>query len=223
MPDFYLNSYAPLVASKAGREASKESQTKLPPFIDGSIRREPDLECAYPGISCLCRAGKFAPRLKVYDLVGYMTRKASYGTGRAHRRFTALLRVIETLDSHKAAATWYAERNVTLSNNCMVSGNEANELDHSHRIFKASGCAGDARTHKEWDLSYHARARKYPRFVICEPVFINVSWDAPEATDKLLKAVFGRIPGTQNPACFTCDKAIKLLDELGIDAQLSVP
>jgi hypothetical protein len=221
MPDFYLNSYAPLVASKAGREAN--SQFNLPPFIDGSIRREPDLECAYPGVSCLCRAGKFAPRLKVHDLVGYMTRKASYGTGRAHRRFTAMLRVIETFDSHKAAAAWYAERDVALSNNCMTPGNEANPLDHSHRIFKASGCAGDARTHKEWDLSYHARARKYPRYVVCEPIVIRVDSDAPEATDKILKAVFGRIPGTQNPACFPYELAIKLLDALQIDAQLFVP
>ena len=56
MPNYYLNSYAPLVSTAAGRKAWELHE--LPPFIDGSIRREPDLEHEFPSISCLCRAGK---------------------------------------------------------------------------------------------------------------------------------------------------------------------
>lgn len=80
MPFFYLNTYVPLAASKAGRDAS--DRYKIAPFVDGSIRREPDLEHPFPAITCLCRADKFAPRLIPGDIVAYMLRKDRYGGGR---------------------------------------------------------------------------------------------------------------------------------------------
>jgi len=76
-PKYFLTTYTPLVATKDGRVASEKHG--IPPFVDGSIRREPDLEHAVPSISCLCRAGKFAPRFQVGDIVGYMTCKGRYG------------------------------------------------------------------------------------------------------------------------------------------------
>lgn len=62
MPRFYLVTYRPLAYSVAGRKAAEAHG--IPPFVDGSIRREPDLESAYPSISCLCRTARFAPRLR---------------------------------------------------------------------------------------------------------------------------------------------------------------
>ena len=70
-PRYFLSSYKPLVWTTFGRAAALKHG--LLPFIDGSIRREPDLEHEHPSISCLCRAGKFAPRLRVGDVVGYIT------------------------------------------------------------------------------------------------------------------------------------------------------
>ena len=77
MPVAYLVSYAPLVSSKTGREVSRLHS--IPPFVDGSIRREPDLQHKYPSVSCLCRTDKFAPRLRVGDFVAYLTQKRRYG------------------------------------------------------------------------------------------------------------------------------------------------
>ena len=105
MPSFFLNSYVPLVASKPGRDASK--LYGIEPFVDGSIRREPDLEHEFPAISCLCRADKFAPRLQAGDIVAYMLRKDRYGQKRAQRSLTAVLRVLHMFPSHAAAAKWY--------------------------------------------------------------------------------------------------------------------
>ena len=43
----FLVTYAPLVATAAGRTASENRG--IAPFVDGSIRREPDLEQPFPG------------------------------------------------------------------------------------------------------------------------------------------------------------------------------
>jgi hypothetical protein len=169
------------------------------PFVDGSIRREPDLEHPFPTITCLCRAGKFAPRLTVGDVVAYLTKKATFGTRSAHRRLVAALRVIEVFDSHAAGATWYRGRNLSPPNNCLVNGNAARPLDHSHRQFQAGDCFGDARTHRTWDAVYRLRARIFGTFVVCEPLFCDLSWASPVVADEQLVEVLGRIPGTLNP------------------------
>ena len=217
MPWFYLNSYSPLVASKAGREASRKHG--LPPFVDGSIRREPDLKHAFPAISCLCRAGKFAPRLAKGDVVAYMTRKGRYGGGVPHRRLTAVLQVVHLFPSHEAAAAWYKQQELPLPNNCMVRGNPAKPLDHSHQIHRGSKCLGDARTHKEWDARYRKRKTQHPSVVVCQRLFHSLSLDAPVLEDDTLLKVFGKLPGTQNPGQWDlshCDRLLKLL-------RLSVP
>src|ERR1700683_5560370 len=112
-PRAFLVSYTPLVATPHGRNAA--AQFRLPPFIDGSIRREPDLEIDWPSISCLCRAGKFAPRLRVGDWVCYMTKKQGN-----MRRLAAVLCVAHVFDSHAQAANWYNNHSLKLPSNCMV-------------------------------------------------------------------------------------------------------
>lgn len=221
MPKFYVNTYMPLVAAKAGRDAA--AQFGLPPFIDGSIRREPDLEHEFPAISCLCRGDKFAPRLTTGDLVAYMTKKASYGRRIRHWRLTALLRVLVSFPSHAAAAAWYRERNLPLPSNCWVRGNPAQPFERSHRVYRSTSCASAARTYREWDASYRLRSMKFGTFVVCEPLFRNLSWNAPVVDDKAMVQVFGKVPGTHNPGARTFDECDSLTKRLGLEIPLSGP
>jgi hypothetical protein len=221
MPSFYLNSYAPLVASKAGREASM--RYGIEPFVDGSIRREPDLEHDYPAISCLCRADKFAPRLKEDDIVAYMLRKDRYGQKERQRRLTAVLRVLAVRPSHIAGAAWYQERGLALPNNCLVHGNPAKPFEQSHHRHRTSNTLGPEQTYREWDVGYRARAMRFPTFVVCERLYCDLSWNAPEVTESLLVAVFGCIPATRNPRKWTITHAERLLSQLSIAVPLSSP
>ncbi|MCC5787224.1 MAG: hypothetical protein JJU33_11050 [Phycisphaerales bacterium] len=149
-PGFYFVTFRPLVSTKAGREASE--RYSLPPFVDGSIRREPDFEHEMPAISCLCRGGNFAPRLLVGDHVAYATVKGRYDGHPAHRRLVAMLRVEGLFDSHEAAAAWYNAEGIALPNNLMVPGNKAKPLAHSvrgdQRTEPEAGCSGNRRTEK---------------------------------------------------------------------------
>ena len=221
MPHFYLNSYAPLVASKAGRDAS--ILYGIEPFVDGSIRREPDLENRFPAISCLCRADKFAPRLEVGDIVAYMLRKDRYGENHAQRRLTTVLRVIDTFQSHTAGAQWYLDQNLVLPNNCWVRGNPAKPFEQSHRLHKFSKTLDAIQLHHAWDASYRGRAMKHGTFVVCESLYRNLDWSAPEVTETQLKLVFGAVPGTRNPGQWTIKHAERLLSLLSIDVPLFVP
>lgn len=214
MPTFYLNSYAPLVASRAGREASLKFN--IPPFVDGSIRREPDLEHDYPAITCLCRAGKFAPRLRPNDIVAYMTRRGRYGQDHPQNRLTAVLRVLEAFPNHAAGSKWYVERNLTLPNNCWIRSNPAKPLSQSHRITTVGGCS-DSKIHREWDTAYRARSMVYGAFVVCERLWHDLSWNAPEVTERQMLAVFGHRPGTQNPGAWEIKYARRLFRRLKID------
>jgi hypothetical protein len=86
-----------------------------------------------------------------------------------------------------------------LPTNCLVPGNGPQPLEHSHRQFDASECASDAQTHSEWEAAYQARAAEHQQFVVCKPLFVNVSWSAPVITDDQLVDLFDKIPSTQNP------------------------
>jgi hypothetical protein len=219
MPNFFISTYAPLATTRAGREAVR--QFGHPPFIDGSIRREPDLEGKYPSISCLCRAEKFAPRLKTGDFVAYMTRKGRYGdVPMAHRRLAAILRVKEVFESHQAAARWFRAHNLELPTNCFVPGYPPLPLSHSHRMFDGSTCAGDRRTQQAWDAIYRERSEAYSTFVVCRKLFRRLWWDAPVVTDKHLIETFGRVPGTQNPGAHEPRLLMKLLQSIGIRVSL---
>lgn len=213
-PYFYMNSFDPLVCTSAGRAAA--DRHKIPPYVDGSIRREPDFEHPFPAITCLCRTDRFAPRLRVGDVVAYRTNKGRYGSSKPHRRLIAVLRVTHLLDSHQEGAEWYRERNLPLPNNCMVRGNEAKPFDQSHQRRRKTGCASNAQLHRDWDLAYHLRARSFPRFVVCEALFVDLFPNAPALDDDLLIRVFGCIPGSRNPGRRTMDELHALMSELRI-------
>jgi len=213
-PRLFLNSYGPLVVSPAGRAAAKAK--KLPPFIDGSIRREPDLQHRYPGISCLCRAGKFAPRLKRGDIVCYLTQKRKYQESQGpERRLTAVLQVLEVFSSHQEAASWYRSHGLALPSNCMIRGNKARPLRESHGLHRDNPCFG-GRLWKRWDDRYRDRVRRFSTFALCKRLFRDLSWNAPVVQDADLRAVFGTLPGTQNPGAWPMAKLRPLQKRLGI-------
>lgn len=220
---YFLNSYGPLVATPFGRAAALKHD--LLPFIDGSIRREPDLEHEFPSISCLCRAGKFAPRLRLGDVVAYMTVKRRYGNAEhRHRRLTAVLRVKHVLPSHAEAAEWYRSRGLPLPSNCMVAGNPPKPLAQSHMLHgqrngrgPSGSCSGLQRS---WDAGYRLRASKYPVFIVCDRIFRDLSWDAPAIDDAHLIGAFGRVPATQNPGKLPAEGFRELLRPLDISVPL---
>ena len=210
----YLNTYAPLAINRVGRAAALKYA--IPPFVDGSIRREPDLEQRYASISCLCRGAMFAPRLKVGDVVAYMTKKNKLGMAEAHRRITAVLKVRHVFENHAAAAEWYRVGGHQLPNNCIVPGNMARPIDESHRIDGYQGGATDAVAHRRWDGRYRLRAKHYRTFVVCDRLFCDLEWTAPIVRDTDLINSFGKPPGTRNPGAISPDRFWRFLLRLGL-------
>lgn len=222
----FLNTYRPLVWTAAGHNAADEFG--LSPFIDGSIRREPDLAHRFPSITCLCRADRFAPRIRIGDLVGYMTVKHRYGDEKSrHRRLTSLLRAWKLFDSHREAAEWYRDRKLKLPSNLMVPGNKPDPISHTvYADLSDSNSCGDRRgcgsnLLREWDKEYADRARCWGRVVVCQRIFRNLEWSCPVVTDKLLESAFGEIPGTQNPGNLDRTQFIRFLSRLKPPVSLS--
>ncbi len=201
MAKIYLNSYEPLCLSKQGREAAK--QYDLPPFIDGSCRREPDFEAEFPALSALCRGGIFVPKLKENDIVVYLTKKAGYDDLPPHRRFVAAVKIIHAFGSHEEAAVWYGEQDAALPKNCMVSGNPPVPWEQTHQ--KPALPKGEAKNMENWDSKYEYRAALHSAFCAALPEFMELR-NPPVLTDTDMLAVFadyGRIPITQNPPAIT--------------------
>lgn len=242
MPSLYLNSFHPLVKSRAGVSASEKFN--IPPFVDGSIRREPDFEHATPVITCLCRGRMFTPRLQPGDVVAYITVKGKYLMRQRHQRMVCVLIVERLFDSHKQAAEWFKKLDLPLPNNLMVPGNKANPLSKSHRGQKQqSGCAKPicgtggcgsgcgsipdgtcgSTVHSNWDTGYRLRAKKYGRVVACSILYKNVQSSAPIITDEILFEVFGKIPATRNPGRLDLRLLPKLMSQLGIRIPPSSP
>jgi len=211
----FLATFRPLTKSLRGRRAAE--QFGLPSFIDGSCRREPDFESAFPSITATCRAGQFAPRLRVGDRVAYLTVKARYpGDAEAGWRFVALLRVIGRFSSHEAAAEWYLQRGLPLPSNCLVHGNAPKPLELTNAMPPCDNtdCVvvedDPINTIESWDAIYHSRVGMWPVFLVCEPEFLEL-FAPPQVCESEMKKVFGRKPGTQTPPEITCEQLNRLL------------
>ncbi len=198
----YLVTYCPLNINQSGCKAMRKHN--LPPYIDGGCRREPDLQSAFPSISAVCRAGKFAPRLKVGDTVVYIT---FLDRATDTWRMTAILEVREWFKSHKDAAAWYRKQGLPLPSNCLVKDNDPQPLDHTHHRsdacempVKPRGCqpTGDI-TLREWDEGYQERVRDYPMFLRCEALYPVDLYNPPILTREDIKRIFGKMPSTRNP------------------------
>lgn len=220
MAFFYLNTYAPLAATKVGRTAA--IKYSLPPFIDGSIRREPDLLHEYPAISCLSLAHKFVPWLEVDDVVAYLLKAKRYGMGYKHRRLTAVLRVIDVFETHAEGAAWYRDKRLRLPNNCMVPRNKAFPLSRSHQRAPQSAGSSVTANNTSWDKDNQKQTDKRGAFVICERLFVNLDWDAPEVSEEILKTAFGKVPCSLNPKKQTVKAGQRLLTRIGLSHTLQL-
>ena len=190
----FLCSFRPLIESPNGREAIAKFQ--LLPFVDASCRRKPDFESKFPSISALCRCGHFAPRLRIGDMVVYITRKARYfNATEGHWRLVAILKVLASFESHAAAADWYRAKRLPLPSNCMVPGNPPLALEMTDRH------CDDLR---RWDAIYRLRARTWGVFHACEPQFRELH-HPPALTEAMMKHIFGHLPETRNPPTITSE------------------
>jgi hypothetical protein len=191
----YLCSYRPLTESTAGREAIRIH--RLPPFIDGSCRREPDFEARVPSISALCRGRNFAPRLCPGDRIAYISRKGKYAGGSGWC-LVALLTVEQRFKSHQEAAKWYAAQGYDLPSNCMVPGNQPQTFDRTNQNPPVNGEQDPTRVVCLWDAAYARRARRYSVFLACRADFLEL-WHPPVLRHADMISVFHRVPGTQYP------------------------
>jgi hypothetical protein len=188
----YLCSFKPLIITSAGRRLAKSGS--FPPFIDGSIRREPDLESAYPSISALCRGRNFAPRLREGDAVAYISVKGTYdGQVPSHWRLVAILDVIQRFETHTQAAEWYRAHGFPIPSNCVVPHNPPKHPAVS---------AWPRKPQRGWEARYRARSIQFGDLLACTSRFIDLS-DPPPITEADMVRIFGRIPGTHNPPAIT--------------------
>ncbi|WP_186673058.1 hypothetical protein [Sporosarcina sp. BP05] len=186
MPDFYLVSYTPLCLNATGRKAI--AKYKLPPFLDSSVRREPSFEQKFPGISSLCRAGQFAPKLKVDDIVIYITKKGKYGSGGiGHWKLTAVLWVKDIKENHLEAAKWYKSSKFSIPSNCVVPERPPNPRGYS----------GFTQKHEvQAIVDYQRKSRKFPKYLICDVIFKDLI-NPPPLYESDFMRILGRIPVTQ--------------------------
>lgn len=193
---YFLNTYTPLIAYPAGRAAVLKHG--LPPYIDGSCRREPDLESAFPSITAVCRGRIFVPRLNKGDTVVYITKKGSYGSlNTRHWRLVAILQVREVMPTHADAANWYRAQGLVLPSNCLVQGNPPVTLDKT--VAASEPGVSDAAVIKAWDKGYQDRVKVTSRFIICDSLFCELH-DPPVVDQSNLHTIFGKTPNTRIPA-----------------------
>jgi hypothetical protein len=192
----FLASFRPICSTRHGRAAVEAFD--IPPFADGSCRREPDLEHEMPGISALCRASRFAPRLEVGDRVGFVTKRGRYVDDEDEGwKLVALLRVAHRFLSHREAATWYRREGLRLPGNCVVPENPPLPLERTLGPSGYRGCS-DSEVIEEWDAIYQERAKAHPVFLVCTPLMVELHAPATIRTADWMQWC-GKVPGTQNP------------------------
>lgn len=216
----FLVSFHPLCSTPHGRRAA--NAFGFPAFIDGSCRREPDLESVYPSITALCRAGKFAPRLRVGDRVFYMTVKGTYGRNKG-RGLIAALEVIRIFPNHQAAARWYRAHDLDVPSNCMVRGNRPAPVPQTRGLPKSTDEAWKLWSKSRsgppslaaWDKGYVERARAFPAFVVTWPIKPPSIHNPRIALDEQIVRALGvnKVPGTQSYKLLT-DSAFAQLVKL---------
>lgn len=198
---FYLSAYWPLCLNAAGRLAI--TRFGHPPFVDASIRREPDFESRFPSISAICHGSLFAPKLQEHDRVVFLTVKGAWGgPPERHWRLVAAVEILKRFESHRDAATWYQAQGLPLPGNCMVPGNQPLAAEHS--IHPNRDVA-------EWDAKYAARVVRAPVFLASRSLFFELS-TPPVVTEAHMIRIMGRIPGLRNPPEISDEQFAGFLD-----------
>jgi hypothetical protein len=201
MTSFFLCSFRPLRGTAAGRAAVADWH--LPPFIDGSCRREPDFQSPAPSISTLCRSALFAPLLRRDDRVAYITKQARYD-GELGWALVALITVVERFESHESAAAWYQALGHAIPSNCIVAGNLPQPYHLTNqRLPKTVAARVDAemdpqRAVRLWDAIYARRTRKCAVFLACRADYLELQHPRI-LRHRDVRAIFGYIPNTQYP------------------------
>ncbi len=218
MPHAFLATYRPLCRRAAGRQAIVTHQ--LLPYIDGSCRREPDLELELPTITALCRGAMFAPRLDIGDRVAYVTKRGKYGGASPHWRLAALLHVSHRFETHADAAAWYGARFPRLPRNCMVAGNGPVPLDQTDGKLTAELRDVAATTPpsvllRALDRGYAARARRYPIVLACQPLFRELRVPPVISREDWERWCDG-VPSTQTPPMIDENVWAALCERAGI-------
>lgn len=189
----YLSSFYPLCFNHKGKLAII-TNSDLKPYIDGSCRREPDLENAFPCITGLCRPG-FSKKLAIDDIVIYITNKKGIGS----RKVVAILKVLNSFNNHTDAANWYRSRNKLIPNNLMVKETHPYPLNKTHQKMGWDSWI-KGQTLKSWDKGYKQRAMKAGNTQVaqCEAIYKDLS-DPKELDEQDWKAISSRPLCTQNP------------------------
>jgi hypothetical protein len=174
----YLAKFRPLISTPEGSRAAE--RFNLPPFVDGSCRREPDFECEFPSISAICRGELFAPHLNEGDEVVYITTKDFYGETFRHWRIVARLKILKRFGSHTDAAAWYLTKIGKVPSNCMVAGNPPLTFNHTSRGASncAPGCGNAAASLNQWNALYQRRVDTIPVFLACKTVWNELTTPA---------------------------------------------
>jgi len=179
---FFLNSFRPLCETTRGRQICE--QNKIPPFVDYSIRREPDFESIFPSITGLCRCDLLISQANENDYVAYVTVK-NMGV----RHLVAIVQVLHKLKNHTEGADWYRRNRLPLPRNCVVRGNDALPLS-------LAGLPPKFYNYKKWSLGYVCRAKCYPAFLICRAICGPELYNPPNVPEN----IFGRpFPNTRSP------------------------
>lgn len=195
----FLNSFTPLAVNKIGRASA--TKYNLPLYIDGSCRREPDFENLKPAITQLCRPTKLVTRLSYNDLIIYITKLGSYGTNQAHWKLISILEVIDIVPDHNSAFSFYTKNKIPVSQNIICNSTSPFPLDYTHGINENNkNNTNDNVVIRKWNAAYIYRAKQYPEVAITQ-VWNNILHldNPPIINHQMMKSIFGRIPGTQNP------------------------
>lgn len=227
-PKILLNTYQPLCITDFGSEAA--SKHKIPKYVDGSCRREPDFEAKYPSITALCRGRACAPRLNINDTIIYMTVKHNYdNVGIPHYRLTAILKIIEKFENHSAAAMWYKNKKISIPSNCLIESNPPLPVEKTLgfgkremiRIYNLEKLKKDTILKAKlggWDGEYWEKIKKYPVFLVCRKLYVNLE-NPPILFEKDLIRIFKRVPGTRTPPAITQDEYKFILKVIHNDYQ----
>jgi len=141
--------------------------------------------------------------------VVYLTVKGAYGADTFPGwRLVAVLNVEKRFETHDLAAAWYCSKSLALPSNCIVEGNPPKplELTNGHPPAEIRArfpiASEPERAIRLWDAGYRQRVAKWPVFLICNTVLLDLH-APPQIVESDLLAVFGRIPGTLTPPLIT--------------------
>jgi hypothetical protein len=109
--------------------------------------------------------------------------------------------IVDIVPDHNAALDFYNQDNMAVSQNIIGKSTSPFPLDYTHGISAHNNSDTDAlRVIEKWNADYMFRAKQYPKVAITR-VWNGILYldNPPIINHQMMKSIFGRIPGTQNP------------------------